>query len=239
MERDRADNRPLRIAFLTPEFPHEKSEKSAGLGSSIKNLALALVAKGVVVSVFVYEQKFADNFEVEGIKVHLLQGKTFPFLSWYFDRKRIQKIVNKFIEKDQIDLVETQDWTGIAACMKLKTSLVIRLHGSDAYFCDLEGRVQKKKNFWMEKKGLEAANHIVSVSDFTAKKTTEIFDINNKIDIIYNGINIKMFSPTDIAIEENSLLYFGSVIRKKGVLALAKAFNLLHQKNSNATLTFL
>ncbi|NQY05909.1 MAG: glycosyltransferase family 4 protein [Flavobacteriaceae bacterium] len=123
--------------------------------------------------------------------------------------------------------------------MKLKTSLVIRLHGSDAYFCDLEGRVQKKKNFWMEKKGLEAANHIVSVSDFTAKKTTEIFDINNKIDIIYNGINIKMFSPTDIAIEENSLLYFGSVIRKKGVLALAKAFNLLHQKNSNATLTFL
>ena len=47
----------MKIGFLTPEYPHEKTGNSGGLGTSIKNLAHALTALGHEVVVLVYEQK--------------------------------------------------------------------------------------------------------------------------------------------------------------------------------------
>jgi hypothetical protein len=36
----------MKIAFLSPEYPHENVSHAAGIGTSIKNLATALVRKG-------------------------------------------------------------------------------------------------------------------------------------------------------------------------------------------------
>ena len=37
----------MKIAFLTPEYPHPKTGSSGGIGTSIKNLAAGLLAKDV------------------------------------------------------------------------------------------------------------------------------------------------------------------------------------------------
>jgi glycogen synthase len=47
----------MKIAFLTPEYPHAKTGNSGGLGTSIKNLAIALLDHGISVRVLVYGQK--------------------------------------------------------------------------------------------------------------------------------------------------------------------------------------
>jgi len=36
----------MKVAFLTPEYPHAKTGNTGGIGSSIKNLAVGLLAKG-------------------------------------------------------------------------------------------------------------------------------------------------------------------------------------------------
>src|SRR5690606_9894825 len=91
--------------------------------------------------------------------------------NWYLERKRYQRIIQKHIDKERIDLVEVPDWTGISAFMKFKIPLVIRLHGSDRYFCHLEDRKQKWKHHFLEKRAIKYADAIVSVSSFTGELT--------------------------------------------------------------------
>lgn len=229
----------MHIAFLTPEYPHSKIQHSAGLGTSIKNLASELVKQNLIVSIFVYSQDITEVFDDNGVTIHKIAYKKHSFLSWYFYRKNIQNYINKEIKKCKIDLMEAADWTGITAFMKFDCPLLIRLHGSDAYFCNLEGRNQKIKNFFFEKKALKSADYITSVSKFTADKTKEIFKINKEIEIIHNGINVEQFSKINIEKEPNSLLYFGSIIRKKGVLELASIFNLIIEKSVSTKLILL
>ena len=198
MEGNTADHKAITLGFLTPEFPHPKSTKSAGLGSSIKNLAPGLVAKGVVVHVFIYGQSENCSITENGLVLHFIKWEKKPILNWYFQRKQLQKKLNNVIVKEGIQLIETQDWTGIAAFLRLKCKLIVRIHGSDAYFCHLENRVQKKKNYLLERFGLKQADHLVAVSQFSANKTKEVFQLQRPITVIHNGIDTEHFKPNNI-----------------------------------------
>ena len=229
----------MHLSFLTSEYPHPRVNRAAGIGTSIKNLAEGLVGQKVRVSIFIYGQDEDVVFEENGITFHLIKHIKYKFLGWYLYRKYLAKYINKAIAEDHIDAIEAADWTGITAFMKLKAPLVIRLHGTDAYFCNLELRTQKKKNYWFESKALKNADVVISVSDFTAIKTKEIFGLSRKIITLYNGIDTEKFKPLEIEKKPNSILYFGTIIRKKGVLDLAKAFQLLRKKNPEATITIV
>ena len=128
----------MHIAFLTPEYPHAKVKHSGGLGTSIKNLVVALVEKGISVTVFIYGQPQAAVFEENGVIFHLIVNKKYRFGKWFFYRKFIQNYVNSVIKKEKIDLVEAPDWTGVTAFMRFDVPLIIRFHGSDTYFCQIE-----------------------------------------------------------------------------------------------------
>lgn len=215
----------MHLGFLTSEYPHPRTSRAAGIGTSIKNMVTALVDKGIEVSVFIYGQTEDAVFSEGGIKFHLIKQRTFHLAGWYLHRKVLQHYLNKYIALDKIDAVEAPDWTGITAFIKLRCPLVIRMNGSDAYFCKLENRPQKKKNFWFEKVALEGADHLLSVSRFTADETTEIFRLKKKIKVIPNSVDAKNFRPQETEIDPGTILYFGSIIRKKGVLELAEIFN--------------
>jgi len=228
----------MHLGFLTSEYPHPKTNPAAGIGTSIKNMVTALEEKGVKVSIFIYDQSTDEIFTEGGIKFHLIKQRKYKFLGWYLHRKFLQKYLNKAIVQNKIEAIEAPDWTGITAFMKLKCPLVIRFHGSDTYFCHLENRPQKKKNFWFEKKALAGADHLLSVSEFTAEKTATLFGLKNKIEIIPNSVDVAYFCPRNTAVEPNTILYFGSIIRKKGVLELADIFNLIVAKKPGARLLF-
>lgn len=220
----------MNIAFLTSEYPHPTLSKSGGLGTSIKNLAKGLVAHGIQVTVFIIGQQKDADFKVEEVQIVSIAKQKRLAFNWYLERKRWQKIIQKYINNDNIQLIEAPDWTGISAFMKLSVPLIIRLHGSDGYFCHLDGRKQKWKHRFLERSALKSADAIVSVSIFTGKLTKEIFQLNRSIATIPNGINTDDFKPLDLDINLGQLLYFGSLIRKKGVLELAKTFNKVVEK---------
>ena len=116
----------MNIAFLTPEYSHKKVVSAAGIGTTIKNLAVALQQHDVRVSVFVYDQQLDEVFIENGIKIHLIASKKYPFFTWYYYRRYLQNYLNRYVDLDQIDLIEAPDWTGITAFMKLKAPLVLR-----------------------------------------------------------------------------------------------------------------
>ena len=219
----------MTIGLLTPEYPHPLCKASGGIGSSIQNSARDLVALGHRVVVFVYGQRSAQVLDDQGVQLHFIPFKKYAFGGWYFYRKFIQRYVNNCIAREQIQLIEAPDWTGITACMRLNAPLVIRFHGTDAYFCHLEGRPQKLKNFLLEKWAMRVAVAFSSPTHFAAEITQFIFRLKEiKTVIIPNGIIINQFAnPNPAAFEPGLIAYFGTLIRKKGVFELIEIFKQL------------
>lgn len=231
----------MKIAFLTPEYPHQRTGNAGGIGTSIKNLAESLTALGHEVRILVYGQKEDTVFEEDGICIQQIKNVKIKGLSWYCTRKKLQRIIDALYEEQALDIVEAPDWTGISSFIQpKKCPLVIRLNGSDTYFCHLDGRPVKWWNRFHEKRALQKADGHISVSRFTADKTNELFGLQLLFTIIPNGINPEKFQP-DGAMPKipNTILYFGTLIRKKGLLELPLIFNQVIVKNPNAQLVLV
>jgi len=230
----------MKIAFLTPEYPHPKTGNSGGIGTSIKNLAIGLLAQGSTVRVLVYGQKEEAIFEDDGITIQQIKNVKFKGLSWFLTRKKLERIINQLYASQEIDLVEAPDWTGITSFIKpLKCPIVIRLNGSDTYFCHLDHRPVKWFNKFHERRALEKADALLSVSQFTANLTNEVFGLHKKFTIIPNSIDIDLFNSNGNINDKKTILYFGSLIRKKGLLELPFIFNEVIQKNPEAKLVLV
>lgn len=230
-----------KIAFLTPEYPHARTGNSGGIGTSIKNLAKGLLEEGCQVRVLIYGQKEESVFEDEGIVIQQVKNIKVKGLSWFFTRKKIEKIINQLYAAKKIDLIEAPDWTGITSFIRpKKCPIVIKLHGSDTYFCDLDKRPVKWHNKFHEKRVLQKADALLSVSQFTADKTNAVFGLQKQFTVIPNSIDIASFEK-NITIQEaaNTVLYFGSLIRKKGLLELPLIFNELIKLNPSAKLVLV
>ena len=246
-----------RIAFLTPEYPHAKTGNSGGIGTSIKNLAQGLLAQGCAVRILVYGQKEDAVFEDNGIVVQQIKNIKLKGLSWWLTRKKLERTINELYDQQEIDLVESPDWTGITSFIKpKKCPIVIRLNGSDTYFCHLDRRPVKWVNKFHEKRALQNADGHISVSQFTADLTNQLFGLNKNFTIIPNAIDMSLFNRVSIENEDpslraiakqtfeknpnaNSILYFGTLIRKKGLLELPLIFNKVVELHPEAKLVLV
>ncbi|MBF2708247.1 glycosyltransferase family 4 protein [Flavobacterium soyangense] len=255
----------MKIAFLTPEYPHPITGSSGGIGTSIKNLAIGLLQQGHSVRVLVYGQKEEGVFDDTGITIQQIKNVKLKGLSWWLTRKKLECIVNQLYANQEIDLVEAPDWTGITSFIQpRKCPIVIRLNGSDTYFCHLDHRPVKWMNKFHERRALKKADGLLSVSQFTADLTNKVFGLHKKFTIIPNSIDVDFFnvngknndqqnlsissSPVIARNEailwrgvvgEDIILYFGSLIRKKGLLELPFIFNAVIEKNREAKLVLV
>lgn len=231
----------MKIAFLTSEYPHAKTGFSAGIGTSILNLSKGLLQLGHQVTIVIYGQDQDETFTDNGLTFYKIKNRKLKGFSRILTQKKIQKQINTLVDKGEIDIVEAADWTGITSNIKLKCPLVVKLHGSDTYFCHLDQRPVKFLNKFREKRALQKADAWLSVSQYTATVTKELFALPNDFTIIPNGIDLADFSigETINNTEEHTILYFGTLIRKKGLLELPLIFNEVHKQNKQAKLVLV
>ena len=145
-------------------------------------------------------------------------------------------MINTLVDSGKIDIVEAPDWTGFTAFINLKCPLVIRENGSDTYFCYLDNRKVKFKNKFLEKRALIKADGLISVSAYTGHLTNELFGIHRDFTVIPNSIDASLFEPKESESKKLTILYFGTLIRKKGLLELPEIFNLVHNSNTDVAL---
>lgn len=230
----------MKIAFLTPEFPNSKTGSSGGIGTSILNLSKGLVQSGNEVSILVYSQTEDEVFYENGITIYRIKNIKIKGFSLLLTQNKIKKLINRLVKDNKIDILEAPDWTGITSNIKPNCPVVIRLHGSDTYFCHLENRPLKFWNKFNEKRALQNADALLSVSQYTAKITKELFSLQHNFTVIPNGIDVDtFFMNSEFEVQQNVLLYFGTLIRKKGMLELPLIFNEVHKKNKNIKLVLV
>ena len=230
----------MKIGFLTPEFPHPKTGSSGGIGTSILNLSKGLVAMNHQVILFIYGQDNDESFEENGIIFYKIKNIKLKGFSRILTQKKIEKLVNLLHAKNKIDLIEASDWTGITSHINFKCPTIIKLHGSDAYFCHIEQRPVKFWNKYFEKKALQKADGFLSVSKYAAITTNEVFGLDKDFTIIPNCIDLKLFEVEEKKSQQPlSILYFGTLIRKKGMLELPLIFNEVFKRNNQAKLILI
>ena len=222
----------MKIAFLTPEYPHPQIGGSGGIGSSIKYLARGLTQMGHKVTILLYQQPIEEVIDDSGVTIQRIKNVKFKGLSWWLTRKKLERIINQFYNSGKIEIVEAPDWTGITSFIKpKKCPVIIRLNGSDTYFCNIENRPSKWINRFHERRALKNANGIISASHFTGVSTEKIFNLSLDFRVIHNGIDVDEFTPQEVPEEQSQILYYGTLIRKKGVLELPEIFNIIHKSN--------
>lgn len=231
----------MKIAFLTSEYPHSRANFAAGIGTSIMNLSKGLLQLGHEVVIVLYGQDKDETFQDNGITFYKIKNVKLKGFSRILTQKKIQRLINTLVKEGKVDLVEVADWTGISSNIKLQCPLVIKLHGTDTYFCHLDNRPVKFINKIREEKALKNADAWLSVSQYVASVTKELFSLSNDFTVIPNGIDLEKFSVsgTQNNTQENTILYFGTLIRKKGLLELPLIFNEVYKQNNQAKLILI
>ncbi|MBD3273105.1 glycosyltransferase [Candidatus Dependentiae bacterium] len=96
-------------------------------------------------------------------------------------------------KQKKFDLIHAHDWLTFKAAIKLKKQtrkpLIVHIHSTEF---DRKGEKNiKKEIFNIEKKGMEYADKIITVSLFEKKRIIKYYKINpNKIEVVHNAIVI-------------------------------------------------
>ena len=211
----------MHIGFLTTEYP---PLSSGGIGTSIQNLARELAAQGHRVTVLGWGH--AVEFEDQGVKVRFLKRAFLPRTGWLVGRLALQREFRRLVLEEGLRLVEAPDWCGLSAGLRPGCPVVLRCHGSAVYFGHLLNEAVRPSVRWAERLAFSGANDVAAVSRFTAEVTTRLFGLRHPVTVIPNGIDPGKFGIAEPAeIEPNTILYLGTMVRKKGVLDLCKAFS--------------
>lgn len=214
------------IAYITTEYPHTKFPPVGGIGSFVKTMADSLIGENTEVTVFVCLSD--EDAEWMDGKIRIIQIKKArkSKIDFLIDRYRINRVISRYIAKLKIDLIEAPDWEGLHAFCKFNIPLVTRIHGSVTYFNALLGRKNSRIMRFLERQSFQNSSSVVAVSDFSGRMTKRIFDFSDfQYTTIYNGVDISKFqSLYDVRTEDNIILYFGTLVRKKGVLEIPDIF---------------
>lgn len=229
----------MHICFIINEYPKE-GFSHGGIGTFVKTFAKNLVDSGHYVSVVgINNYTNEDEYEnYRNLSIYRLKPKKVKGLTWYFNSKLISKKLREINGQHPIDIVETTE-LGLAFIQKLKSiKYVIRLHGGHHFFAESENRGINKWKGFQEKRSFKRADGFIAVSNYVKRHTAKYLDYHNKpISIIKNAINLEVFKPNDnIIVQENALLFAGTVCEKKGIAQLIKAMPKVLERNPNVVL---
>lgn len=145
--------------------------------------------------------------------------------------KRYQQFIDTLIAQHHIDVIEMADYHDYMRFTKtyipfpkFNKPTIVKLHGSMTYFNEEAGALTPDHIKRMEQDILHQADEVASVSQYTAVRTAQYLNYHKAIKVLYNGINIPEIAspPTK---EKTTAIFTGSLVEKKGIYQLLKAWN--------------
>lgn len=253
----------MNILFICDEYP---PGKNGGIGTMVQVLGRELVKQGHQVTViglypYYYGQK---DYEVDrGVEVHRLRygiklsgdaesrlnriQNRLPkvFQKWLYGKKTFRNLtqfIDRLIVLKDIDIIEIQDWNtfnifnGITPkWKKFNVPFVVKANGCYTYFCNELNQKTDKRLEKIDKLLYQRADAVTAVSNYTANKVTQIFELQKSVSVLYNSVEVPT-SLVEVSREDETVIFTGSLIEKKGIFSLLKSWNLVHKERPNAQL---
>lgn len=153
--------------------------------------------------------------------------------------------LEEIIDQHRVDIAEMPDYNDhIRFCStylpfpKLSVPVVVKMNGSITYFNSETGKLTPDHIFKMERNILNQAAAVVAVSKYTADKSAVHLSYDKDIEVIHNGIDTD-FPVVDVVKNPLQVIFTGTLVAKKGIYQLAKAWNIVHQQIPCARLLVL
>lgn len=145
---------------------------------------------------------------------------------------RYARLAREIASQEEFDVIHVHDWltflAGIAAKKVSNKPLVAHIHATE--FDRAAGHGINDKTYQIEQRGLNAADKVIAVSDFTKNTLVEKYDTNqDKIRVVHNGIDSSRFNYeelNDIKLQQKDVvLFLGRITLQKyptGFIAAAQ-----------------
>ena len=223
----------MKIAMLGWEYP---PFKAGGLATHCYGLTRSLADKDVKIDFYMPKTKQpagSDNPNLRIIEVG--EAEVFPYDrpdakeiggQFYFAVERYNDLVVSSVKRTvnsegKYDAIHCHDWLTMKAGIKLKgetgTPLVLTVHSTEY---DRSGWLYPNQWFIdIEREGMEKADRIIAVSNFTKKIIVEKYGINpDKITVIHNAVY-----PIEEGHKQDIVLFLGRLTIQKGAEFFLKA----------------
>jgi len=225
----------VNLCFVCSEYP---PAPHGGIGSVTQILSRALANKGHRVKVIgVYRGLAQPTYEEdEGVEVWR-QPVPRTRLGWVAARFNVYRQIAKWAWRGDIDVVEAPDWEGYAAGWPpLPIPVIARLHGSSCYFSAEMNRPYRRSTYWIERAALRRSDFWCSVSQYTAAKTRELFQLKKGFEtVIYNAVPISRRTGPVVR-SWADVVFSGTLTAKKGVVPLIQAWPAVKKQIAGAHL---
>jgi len=157
-----------------------------------------------------------------------------------------QEKLEHIVASGQIDIIEMPDYIDyIRFCSsympfpELSVPVVVKLNGSITYFSAEAGKQVAPHVLKMEQHILTSAAAVSSASAYTAAKSASYLSYSKFIKVLYNGIDTNIAIESNAAHNDKQVVFTGSLVQKKGVFQLAKAWNIVIKEIPDARLLVL
>lgn len=225
----------MHIAYLTTEYPLQTS-KSGGIGTSICNLARLLSRNGISVSVLYWGAPFKATVVTDGIEIIPIPREGNSTLSSVIVRLKLVRAVNRIVKQNQVDVLEVPDWEGNYAFGKICCPVVMRMHCSNLYFGSILNNKVPLLISIFERIAAKKVDGYIACSQQVMDVSRKVLHINNDkpSKVIYNIVDESMISRfRKEFVMNHRVVFYGTIVEKKGVKILPYVFNLLAKEYSD------
>lgn len=205
----------MRVLMFGWELP---PYNSGGLGVACYNLATALCEKNTEVifvlprKIDIADQPFPVIFAESGMRVRGIRSPLVPYItsrdylllvggekiSGIYGNTLLEEVVRygkkarTLARQEHFDVIHAHDWlsfpAGIEAKMVSGKPLVVHVHATE--FDRTGGNKVNSAVYAIEKMGMERADRVVAVSQFTKNTIVEKYGIpENKVEVVYNAVD--------------------------------------------------
>ncbi len=128
------------------------------------------------------------------------------------------EIVTAYIDAVDFEIIHAHDWMTMIAGMMIKKKtgkpLVVHIHSLEV---DRGGTDSKGWVYQLEKKGMQAADLILPVSNFTADNIVQYYEIpREKLQVVHNGTRPVKGYRSEKPYPEKTVIFVGRLTRQKG-----------------------
>jgi len=170
------------VTFVLPRGTDEKLAGARVVFADIKNISIEYVDTTLVPYIKSVDEAYVDDVLLNGV---IGSSRLLAEVGRYAVAARA------IAQREVFDVIHAHDWlsfgAGIAAKEESGKPLIVHVHATQ--FDHNGGNEGDRRLHALEQEGLNKADHIIAVSDFTKKILIRKYGIEaGKIDVVHNGV---------------------------------------------------
>lgn len=218
----------MHIVFISDEYP---LWASGGKGTFIQTFARNLVKAGHNVTVVgIGSTNKNEELQDQGVCLVRLKKAILPKAKYIENWWHINKFLKRLDRQSTIDIVETSELDSAYLPKKTNYKKVIRLHGGHHFFAEAEKRGIDRVKGSREKKSFANADAFIAISSYVKSHTEKYLSYHYKPVVLIPSFLETAIKIPQTTVDQNMILFAGTICEKKGVHQLIQAFKILKSK---------